>query len=194
MYRFKILSNSKIFRIYDLLISILMAFILSPLIIFIYILCFIESGKPIFVQVRVGKDLRPFHLYKFRTMLINTPSLSSHLINSKSVTKIGKFIRLLKIDELPQLFNVIKGEMSLIGPRPCLYNQEKLVKERKKNNVFSVKPGITGLAQIKGIDMSMPENLAKIDAFMISNLNHKNYFKYLLLTLYGKGFGDKTKK
>ena len=171
-----------------------MAFILSPLIIFIYILCFIESGKPIFVQERVGKNLKPFHLYKFRTMLVNTPSLSSHLINRNSVTKIGKFIRLLKIDELPQLLNVIKGEMSLIGPRPCLYNQEKLIKERKKNNVFSVKPGITGLAQIKGIDMSMPQYLAKIDAFMISNLNHKNYFKYLLLTFYGKGFGDKTKK
>ena len=120
--------------------------------------------------------------------------MSTHLINEDAITKFGKFIRLAKIDELPQLVNVIKGEMSLVGPRPCLYNQTKLIDERKKNNVFSVKPGITGLAQIKGIDMSKPEKLALTDKYMISKINQKKYFKYLLLTFLGRGFGDKIKK
>ena len=83
--------------------------------------------------------------------------------------------------------------MSLVGPRPCLFNQKKLIDERKKHNVFIVKPGITGLAQIRGIDMSMPEKLAMLDKLMISKLTQINYFKYLLLTLFGKGIGDKVK-
>ena len=156
-----------------------------------FFLCYLESKKPIFVQKRVGKKLKPFYLYKFRTLKLDTPSLSTHLINIESVTKFGKFIRSLKIDELPQLVNVIKGEMSLVGPRPCLYNQKKLIYERKKNNVFSVKPGITGLAQIKGVDMSKPEYLSILDKQMVSNLNSRKYFTYLLLTMFGKGIGDR---
>ena len=112
---------------------------------------------------------------------------------TKQITLLGKFLRISKIDELPQLISVLKNDMSLIGPRPLYIDFNQHYKEKHRIRLF-IKPGLTGLAQIKGIDMSIPENLAKIDAFMISNLNHKNYFKYLLLTLYGKGFGDKTKK
>lgn len=127
-------------------------------------------------------------------MFINTPSVASHLINKTSVTKFGRLIRKLKFDELPQLLNVIKGDMSLVGPRPCLLNQEKLIKVRDSYNIFSVRPGITGLAQIKGIDMSNPIKLAKTEYQMITKLNKKKYFSYLFLTFLGRGRGDKVKE
>ena len=178
-------------RFCDLLISFIVLIIFSPIIIFTFLICFLETKNPIFVQKRVGKYNKPFNLFKFRTMYLDTPSLASHLVNKKSVTKFGRFIRLTKIDELPQLFNVIKGEMSLVGPRPCLLNQKELILYRNKYRIFNVLPGITGLAQIKGVDMSDPEKLSKLDNRMIFNLNLLNYFKYLFLTLYGKGRGDK---
>ena len=127
-------------------------------------------------------------------MKVNTPSIASHLINKTSVTRFGRIIRLLKLDELPQLINVIRGDMSLVGPRPCLLNQLELIELREKYKIFRVKPGITGLSQINGIDMSNPKKLAETDLFMISKINQKNYFKYLLLTFIGKGFGDKVRK
>ena len=126
-------------------------------------------------------------------MKVSTPSLASHLVHKESITRFGKIIRSLKIDELPQLINVIKGEMSLVGPRPCLFNQLELIAIREELNVFLVKPGITGLAQLSGIDMSNPKKLALTDSEMISNFNQINYFKYLFLTLFGRGIGDKIK-
>ena len=167
---------------------------LSPLLFFVFIICFFESREPIFIQRRVGIHLKPFKLFKFRTMKKNTPSKASHLIGENSVTRFGKIIRLLKLDELPQLINVLNGDMSLVGPRPCLPTQSELIKCREKYNLYNVKPGITGLSQIKGIDMSDPEKLAKSDFLMISSINQIYYFKYLLLTFFGKGRGDKVKK
>ena len=140
-----------------------MIFFFSPIFVIVYIICFFESGKPLFIQKRLGKNKKPFYLIKFRTMLVNTPSVASHLVNIKSVTKFGKIIRLLKFDELPQIINVIKGEMSLVGPRPCLPCQTELIQYRQDYDIFSVKPGVTGLAQIKGIDMSKPVILAKME-------------------------------
>ena len=169
-------------------------FLLSPLILLIFIMCFFETGNPIFIQKRVGKDQKPFSLIKFRTMKMNTPSLASHLIHKKSVTRFGKIIRSLKLDELPQLINVINGDMSLVGPRPCLPNQLELIECRERYKVFRVKPGITGLSQLKGIDMSNPQKLAESDLLMISKINQESYFKYLFLTFFGKGFGDKVRK
>lgn len=184
-------NKFRLIRIYDILISGLMISVLSPVLIIIFIICFFESGNPIFIQERVGKNKKLFYLFKFRTMHINTPSVASHLVDKKFTTRFGRKIRFLKLDELPQLFNVIKGEMSLVGPRPCLSNQIELIKKRELSYIFSVKPGITGLAQIKGIDMSDPEKLVEIEKLMISNFHHRNYFKYLFLTFYGKGFGDR---
>lgn len=186
----RVLQNQVSKKIYDITISSIILLLFSPILLFIYIGCLIETGSPLYVQIRVGQDKRPFKLYKFRTMKRNTPSIASHLVNKNSVLKFGKIIRSLKLDELPQLINVLKGDMSLVGPRPCLFNQEELILEREKYNIFKVKPGITGLAQINGIDMSDPQKLAETDFFMISNLTKNNYFKYLFLTLFGKGKGD----
>jgi len=187
------LNIYKIIRIYDILIAFTILLIFTPIFIFVFIGCLIESKEPIFIQKRVGKNQIPFNLIKFRTMKVRTPSLASHLVHKDSITRFGRVIRTLKLDELPQLLNVIKGDMSLVGPRPCLFNQVELISLREKSNVFLVKPGITGLAQVKGIDMSNPKKLALIDSYMISKYNQINYFKYLFLTLFGRGIGDKIK-
>ena len=187
------MSIYKIIRIYDILIACTILIIFTPIFIFVFILCLIESNEPIFIQKRVGKNQIPFNLLKFRTMKVSTPSLASHLVHKESITRFGRVIRILKIDELPQLLNVIKGDMSLVGPRPCLFNQLDLISLRQDSNVFLVKPGITGLAQVKGIDMSNPKKLTLTDSYMISTYNQKNYFKYLFLTLFGRGIGDKIK-
>ena len=145
----------KLLRGYDILISTLIIIGLSPLLVLIFFICFFELRNPIFVQKRVGMYQKPFKLLKFRTMKINTPSKASHLIDENSVTRFGKIIRLLKLDELPQLINVLNGDMSLVGPRPSLFNQFELIKWREKYNLYNFKPGITGLSQINGIDMSL---------------------------------------
>ena len=168
-----------------------MMFFFSPIFFLVYFICFLESGKPLFIQKRLGKNKKPFYLIKFRTMLVNTPSVASHLVNIDSVTRFGKIIRSLKFDELPQIINVIKGEMSLVGPRPCLPSQTELIEYRQTYDIFSVKPGVTGLAQIKGIDMSKPEKLVRLESSMICSFNQLKYFRYLFLTFYGKGIGDR---
>ena len=127
--------------------------------------------------------MKGFVLIKFRTMKLNTKSEGTHLVDKSAITSFGYLLRITKLDELPQLWNVLKGDMSLVGPRPCLFNQKKLIMERKKRGVFKVKPGITGLAQIKNITMKHPTLLAKIDFQMIKQLNVFNYFYYILVTM-----------
>ena len=183
----------KMTRLLDLFFSALGLITLSPIIALILILGWVDTRSPIFYQKRVGREQKTFVLLKFRTMKINTASIASHLADSNSITRIGHFLRRAKLDELPQLWNVLRGEMSLVGPRPCLPNQVKLIRERNKFGIYKVRPGITGLAQTRGIDMSTPELLAATDAEMIKTLNLKNYFKYILLTILGKGFGDRIK-
>lgn len=126
-------------------------------------------------------------------MRVETASVATHLADPSMVTRFGAFLRFTKIDELLQLFNVLKGEMSIVGPRPCLPDQIQLIMERKKNGIFLVRPGMTGLAQINGIDMSTPARLTKTDARMIAEMSAFNYFKYILLTVVGKGIGDRVK-
>ena len=126
-------------------------------------------------------------------MSIDTASVASHLASSASITKLGGFLRRTKLDELPQLWNVLKGEMSLVGPRPNLFNQEELIMERDSLSVYAVRPGITGLAQVSDIDMSTPTLLAQTDAKMIEEMSVANYFKYIFQTVAGKGAGDRVK-
>jgi lipopolysaccharide/colanic/teichoic acid biosynthesis glycosyltransferase len=116
------------------------------------------------------------------------------LIGIYSITPFGSFLRKSKLDELPQLFNVLMGDMSFVGPRPNLFNQTELIEERAMRGVYSVRPGITGLAQVHEIDMSTPRRLAETDAKMIDHLNVWYYFKYIFLTVFGKGFGDRVRK
>jgi len=125
-------------------------------------------------------------------MKVDTASVASHLANTASITRFGHFLRRTKLDELPQLWNVLKGEMSLVGPRPCLFNQEELIRERESRGVLESRPGITGLAQVNDIDMSTPELLAETDKRMLENLNVGAYFKYILMTVAGKGAGDRV--
>ncbi len=124
----------------------------------------------------------------------NAASVATHLADASAVTKLGHFLRRSKLDELPQLWNVIKGEMSLVGPRPCLFNQTELIDERAARGVFAARPGITGLAQIYGIDMSTPRMLAETDAQMLKDLGVAAYFTYIIKTVTGAGRGDRIRR
>mgnify|MGYP000559955982 CR=1 FL=1 len=137
-----------------------------PILIIITIVGYFDTGSPIFRQVRVGRDKKPFVLIKFRTMKTDTASVASHLASASSITPFGGFLRKTKLDELPQLWNVLKGEMSLVGPRPGLFNQQELTDARDKYRVFDARPGVTGLAQVNEIDMSTP-NPFKVSAYVI---------------------------
>jgi len=181
-------------RSIDFLASFFGLILLLPLVLVLYIIGLFDTGSPIFRQRRVGKNKHPFTLYKFRTMNINTRSVATHLANQSDVTKFGSFLRKTKLDELPQLVNVLIGDMSLVGPRPCLYSQEELISEREKRGVYNYKPGITGLAQINDVDMSTPVKLSEFDALMLKDLNLTNYLKYVLATVTGKGQGDRIRK
>ncbi|MCD6724255.1 sugar transferase [Vibrio cholerae] len=181
-------------RIIDFSAAFLGLLILCPILLFVFILGLFDTGSPIFVQERVGRNKKPFNLYKFRTMSLDTKSVASHLANSSSITKLGLFLRKTKVDELPQLINVLKGEMSLVGPRPNLFNQHELIVERDALGIYNVLPGITGLAQIQNIDMSTPKLLAQTDKNMIDTLTLKNYFYYLIKTVTGNGTGDAVQK
>lgn len=164
--------------------------LLLPILCLVFLCGFLDTGSPIFIQERVGMQKKPFNLIKFRTMKVGSASVASHLSHTSSITKFGSFLRKTKLDELPQLINVLKGEMSLVGPRPNLFNQELLIEERDKLGVYDVLPGITGLAQLEKIDMSTPKLLAKTDKLMISELTTKKYIRYLFLTFTGLGSGD----
>ena len=181
-------------RVFDICFSILGLVFGLPLLLLIWILGFLDTGSPIFRQERVGQNKQAFTLVKFRTMSKDTASVASHLVEVSSITSFGRFLRKTKLDEVPQLWNVFKGEMSLVGPRPNLFNQEELINARDVLGVYKVRPGITGLAQIRSVDMSTTELLAKTDAEMISTMSIANYFKYIFFTVTGKGQGDRVRR
>ncbi|WP_250657409.1 sugar transferase [Alkalimarinus coralli] len=182
--------SSLFFRLLDFSAAFFGLLLTAPVLLVVIIAGYFDTGSPIFMQQRVGKNKKPFTLIKFRTMSVDTQSVASHLASTTSITKMGAFLRKTKIDELPQLINVLKGEMSLVGPRPNLFNQDALIKERDELGVYDVLPGITGLAQVNNIDMSTPKLLAKTDKKMIETLNLKGYFKYMIMTVTGRGRGD----
>ncbi|MEC6909370.1 sugar transferase [Photobacterium piscicola] len=184
----------QLYRYIDIALSAIGLLIGWPILLVILIIGFFDSKKPIFLQKRVGLYGREFTLIKFRTMSIGTRSVATHMVNASSVTKFGAILRKTKLDELPQLINVLCGDMSFVGPRPCLFNQVELINERDKRGVLNVLPGITGLAQVSNIDMSDPILLAKIDQEMINSLSIHQYFKYIFQTVFGSGSGDNVIK
>ena len=181
-------------RLFDFVFSLAGLVVGFPVLLVLTIIGLFDTGSPIFRQLRVGRHQRPFTLVKFRTMRVDTASVATHLASSASITRFGHFLRKTKLDELPQLWNVLRGDMSLVGPRPGLFNQEELTEERAKRGVFDVRPGITGLAQVSEIDMSTPALLAETDQRMISSLTLVDYFKYIFMTVAGKGAGDRVVK
>ena len=180
-------------RCFDVVFSLAGLVVGLPVLLILFVIGLFDTGSPLFWQQRVGRNKKPFTLVKFRTMKVDTASVASHLASTSSITKFGAFLRKTKLDELPQLWNVLKGEMSLVGPRPGLFNQEELTAERDALGVFAVRPGITGLAQVSDIDMSTPKLLAETDAKMMASLSVANYFRFIFTTVLGKGAGDRVR-
>ncbi|MGL4740735.1 MAG: sugar transferase [Sarcina sp.] len=164
-------------RLFDFISSLIGIIILSPILLVVSIIIKCTSEGPIFfAQRRIGKNNKEFKIYKFRTMRIDTPNVATHLLDNpdKWITPIGKFLRKTSLDELPQLFNIIKGEMSVVGPRPALYNQDDLIALRTEKEVHKLVPGLTGWAQINGRDelpieekVTLDEEYIKIKSFWV---------------------------
>lgn len=167
-------------RIFDIILSLFGIFILFPFCVLIFIVISLNGNSPIFSQKRVGKNQKPFTLYKFRTMPIDTKETGTHLVKNLKLSPLQFLLRKYKIDEIPQLINVLRGDMSFVGPRPCLLNQQYLINERKKKGLFAVRPGITGLSQIKNITMAKPTLLTNTDLEMIKKMNF-TYYIYLIV-------------
>ena len=180
-------------RSLDVLLSGTGLLLLAPLLALLWLAGWFDTGSPLFRQQRVGRRQKPFVLIKFRTMRPDTASVGTHQVNPAAITPYGRFLRRSKLDELPQLWNVLKGDMSLVGPRPCLPNQTELVQERERRGVFAARPGITGLAQVQGVDMSEPARLAELDALMLDKISLGLYLRLLLMTVTGSGSGDRVR-
>jgi O-antigen biosynthesis protein WbqP len=177
-------------RSFDVLACVLFLLFFWPILLIVIIAIRLQSpGPAIFRQVRVGKNGRPFTCYKLRTMYSGTANLPTHEVQASSVTVLGEYLRRFKIDELPQLCNVLTGDMSLVGPRPCLPSQTALVEARRQLGVFEVRPGITGLAQVNGVDMSDADRLAELDAQYVRTQSLIGDFRLILATLRGQGVG-----
>ena len=186
--KIKLIKNKSVFeyfviRFFDITLSIIGIIFFSPIFVLILFFGFFDTGKPLLFQKRVGYKLKIFNIIKFRSMKLSTVSKGTHLINKSKITRFGFILRKTKLDEMPQLFNVLIGEMSIVGPRPCLPNQARLISLRKKKGIFNVLPGITGLSQINNIDMSSPKKLVSSDYQMIKNLNLIRYLYYIIFTL-----------
>ncbi|HEY6631027.1 MAG TPA: sugar transferase [Rhizobiaceae bacterium] len=173
-------------RAFDLALSVPLALVACPLIAAAAIWIKLTSPGPVlFAQPRVGRHEKPFLCLKLRTMYKGTVSLPTHEVGGQAVTKAGRVLRRLKLDELPQLWNVIKGEMSLVGPRPCLPTQKELIEHRRAHGVYELRPGITGLAQVEGIDMSDPKRCAEKDAEYLRSRSVAADVRIMVRTLFG---------
>ncbi|MEP3198368.1 MAG: sugar transferase [Lentilitoribacter sp.] len=152
-----------------------------------------SKGPAILTQKRIGLNGNEFICYKFRTMHMGTKVAATHEVSANNITKIGGFLRKSKLDELPQIWNIIKNEMSFVGPRPCLPTQAELIKLRTEAKIFNDLPGITGWAQAQGIDMSDPQHLVNTEVEYLSKRSISFDIKILFATFIGRGNGDRTR-
>ncbi|UZW58063.1 sugar transferase (plasmid) [Sphingobium sp. JS3065] len=178
-------------RVFDLAASLILFLPAVAICIIAAFLSWCEfRANPLFIQWRVGRGQQPFQIYKIRTMPPNTGDLPSHHAPIVTISRLSRLIRKFKADELPQLICVIRGDMSLVGPRPGLPSHSELIAERAARGVFSARPGITGLAQIQGVDMSDPSRLAALDSEYVRTRSMALDFNILAQTIYGRGHGD----
>lgn len=178
-------------RVLDVILAVILLPVALPLLLIAAVAIRFDSPGPAFFrQERVGLGRKPFSLLKLRTMSIETRQGASHEVGASTITRVGHFLRKTKIDELPQIFAVLAGNMSFVGPRPCLPVQEELIAEREARGVYSVLPGITGPAQVAGIDMSTPVRLAEVDAHYVKTRSLSGDLKLILATATGAGSGD----
>lgn len=188
MFRHPVPVMSATKRILDIVAASAGLIVLSPLMIVVAVIVRLSSpGPAIFSQQRVGQNERLYICYKFRTMHVGTEQRATHEVSENAITAVGKVLRRFKIDELPQLWNVLRGEMSLVGPRPCLPVQEELVAERRKRGVYALRPGITGLAQVQNIDMSNPKRLAETDADYLNRQSFGLDLGIIIRTIFTSG-------
>jgi O-antigen biosynthesis protein WbqP len=177
-------------RVFDITACALFLLLFWPLLLIVIVAIRLESpGSAIFKQVRVGRNGKLFTCYKLRTMYSGTSDVPTHLVAPSAVTSLGEHLRRFKIDELPQLCNVLLDDMSLVGPRPSLPSQTDLVEARRRLGVLEVRPGITGLAQVNGVDMSDADRLAEIDARYVRTQSLPGDLKLIWATLRGQGIG-----
>lgn len=182
-------------RLLDFVLSLIGIVVLMPVFIIIGILIKVDSRGPvIFKQKRYGKNKEPFYIYKFRTMASDAPQnvATKDLNDSKKyITKIGAFLRRTSLDELPQLFNILLGQMTIVGPRPVVLKEENLIIARDLYGANDIKPGITGWAQINGRDLLSIEEKAKLDGYYVENMGFKMdikcFFKTIQYVLKGEG-------
>ena len=178
-------------RALDLLICLLLLPVALPLCLILFLVIRLESrGSPLFVQHRVGRRLQPFRMLKLRTMYADTEHVASHHVGQDRITRFGRLLRRLKLDELPQLLNVLAGSMSLVGPRPCLPSQTELIEARRERGLFAFRPGVTGPAQVSGVDMSEPVRLAEVEAAYFHRATLAGDLGLMLKTVFGGGSVD----
>jgi O-antigen biosynthesis protein WbqP len=181
-------------RTFDLVVAIVALPLAIPLVGICAIAVRLTSpGAAILSQQRIGRYERPFTCLKLRTMYADTPHAPTHETKDSAVTPIGQFLRRWKLDELPQLLNIIKGDMSLVGPRPCLPTQTALVDARRRYGLHAIRPGITGVAQVRGVDMSDPERLAALDATYLEDMSIGADLRLIAATVLGNGRGDRVR-
>lgn len=178
-------------RVFDLTLALLLVIPAALACCIAALLIWIDDrANPFFVQTRLGQDEEPFQLVKLRTMRIGTGDRPSHEAGRQNITRIGSMLRRTKLDELPQLWNVICGAMSFVGPRPGLPTQIELAESRRRHGVHRLLPGITGVSQVQGLDMSTPERLAEVDATYLSHWSARRDIQLIIRTALGSGRGD----
>ncbi|MDW6020973.1 sugar transferase [Mesorhizobium sp. BAC0120] len=180
-------------RVFDIVLALIGLVAASPVILVCMAAIRATSpGPAIFRQKRVGLHEKEFTCLKLRTMYRDTRDAPSHETGASAVTPVGRYFRRLKLDELPQLWNVLIGEMSFVGPRPCLPSQTELIISRRALGLYKIRPGITGVSQVAGIDMSEPERLAAHDATYLQDMSLAADFRLIAATVLGSGRGDRV--